>query len=395
MFGRMRRFQLPLTGLLLATLTAPSASAEQTPPRDPARPAEVQAPLLPAELSAQSHEAIRRGLAFLKSTQEPHGGWTARFGPAITAIAAQAFIQSPDYGPHHPVVARAVNHAMSFAQKDGGVYQPGANLANYQTSVVLMMLAARGDPAQRPALERARAFLQSLQFDENESVDPANPWYGGAGYTERKRPDLSNTQMMLDALRQSGLPPSDPTYQKALRFISRCQMFGETNDQPFARGSTDGGFVYSAANEGESKAGARRHEGRQTLRSYGSMTYSGYKSLLYAGLSRDDPRVRAAEAWIRRHWTLEANPNMPARQAKEGLYYYYHVFARALRAAGEPIIEDERGKKHHWRIELCRTLLSLQNRDGSWVNSADRWQEGDASYVTALAALTLQEALRE
>jgi hypothetical protein len=34
----------------------------------------------------------------------------------------------------------------------------------------------------------------------------------------------------------------------------------------------------------------------------------------------------------------------------------------------------------------------LQRDDGSWVNDADRWNEGDPNYVTALAILSLQAA---
>ena len=29
------------------------------------------------------------------------------------------------------------------------------------------------------------------------------------------------------------------------------------------------------------------------------MTYSGLKSMIYAGLTKDDPRVKAAVQWIR------------------------------------------------------------------------------------------------
>lgn len=378
----------------LTTLTFPLVFASGDPPAKPvAQPPAGER--LPADLSDAAHEAIRRGLTFLKSTQEEPGGWTSRFGPGVSAIVTQAFIQSSDYGPKHPVVRRATGYIMSFAKPDGGIYQSEMSLHNYQTSVVLMMLAAADDPAQRDTVAKARDFLKRLQYDESESIDAADPWYGGAGYTDRKRPDLSNTQMMLDALHHSGLPVDDPTYQKALKFISRCQMLDAANDQPFADGATDGGFIYSPANGGESKAGEIEIGGKPRLRSYGSMTYAGFKSMLYAGVDRNDPRVRAAVKWIARNWTLDANPNMPGAQSIEGLYYYYHVFAKAMRAWGEPVIEDDRGVKHNWRVELIRKLLSLQNKDGSWVNSKDRWAENDPNYVTALAILAMQEALRD
>lgn len=352
---------------------------------------------VPDELRREVESAIGRGFDFLKSSQDRAGGWTPKYGPAITALVAHAFAQDARYGRKHPIVRQSVERVLQSRQNDGGIYTPGMNLANYQTSIALMLLAAIDDPAHKPVIAGAQKYLASLQYDEAESVDGSNSWYGGAGYTEKKRPDLSNTQMMVEALHASGLPPSDPVYQKAVTFISRCQNLAATNDQPFAKsGSNDGGFIYSAANEGESKASEEVRElPQRELRSYGTMTYAAFKSLLYAGIDRKDPRVRAAYEWIRKHYTLDGNANMPAAQSKQGLYYYYHVFARALNAWGEPVITDAQGREHPWRVELCRKLLSLQRDDGSWVNEADRWNEGDPNYVTALAILSLQCALRE
>ena len=123
------------------------------------------------------------------------------------------------------------------------------------------------------------------------------------------------------------------------------------------------------------------------------MTYAGFKSLLYAGLKRDDVRVQHAWDWIQRHYTLEHNPNMPEERSREGLYYYYHVFARALQAWGEAEVTDAKGRAHNWREELCTRLVKLQRPDGSWVNDEDRWYEGNPHLVSAYAILALQVAL--
>jgi squalene-hopene/tetraprenyl-beta-curcumene cyclase len=84
---------------------------------------------------------------------------------------------------------------------------------------------------------------------------------------------------------------------------------------------------------------------------------------------------------------------MPGKQSKEGLFYFYHAFARALTAWGEPLLVDEKGRPHDWRAELCDRLISLQRPDGSWVNPQDRWQEGDPHLVTAYAVLALQTTI--
>ena len=348
------------------------------------------------ELAVQSGRAIDKALAFLAAAQQQDGGWTL-FGqsdPAVTSLAAKCFAQSPKYGPEHPIVRRALAFVLTFQQEDGGIYVADAGLRNYYTCVALMALSSAEDGRCAAVVERARAFLVKLQWDEDEGHDSQSTWYGGTGYGRRKRPDLSNTQMMLEALKQSGLPASHPSYKKALVFISRCQMSSHTNDQDFARGADDGGFIYTPAGGGESKAGTAIVNGRPRLRTYGSMTYAGFKSLLYAEVGRDDPRVQHAYDWIRKHYTLDHNPNMPDAKSHEGLYYYYHVFARALAALGEDRIVDGRDQEHNWREDLCRKLLTTARSDGSWVNSADRWYESNPYLVTAYAVLALQTALR-
>ena len=382
-------------------LLAGQTQSDQPEPASKTEPADKieqpgELPRFDSDVRQQAETAIRSGLDFLKATQKPDGGWenVGQSDPAITALAAQCFIQHKDYGPQHPIVRNALKFVLTFKHEDGGIYPEGLGMQNYYTSVCLMALSAAHDPAYQKDIKQAQAFLKKLQWDEGESIDEPNTWYGGAGYGKHKRPDLSNTQMMLEALKQSGLAPDDPAYKKALKFIERCQMSSAVNDQPFARGADDGGFIYTAANNGESKAGTVTTEkGETRLRSYGSMTYAGFKSYLYAGLSKNDPRVQAAFQWIQKYYTLDHNPNMPGQQSLQGLYYYYHVFARALHAWGEPTIKDAQGQVHDWRAELCVKLRTLQNEDGSWVNPSDRWFEGNPHLVTAYSVLSLQTVL--
>ena len=115
------------------------------------------------------------------------------------------------------------------------------------------------------------------------------------------------------------------------------------------------------------------------------MTYAGLKSMIYAGLSADDPRVKAAVKWIKMHYDLKSNPGM----GDQGLYYYYHTFAKTLDAMKQDVFVDQRGVQHDWRAELRAELARRQLPDGSWVNEADRWMEGDPNLVTAYALLAL------
>jgi squalene-hopene/tetraprenyl-beta-curcumene cyclase len=352
-------------------------------------------PTLDLGLRTRTHEAIEKALGYLAASQREDGGWEAfgRSHPAVTALVVKGLIQNENHGPKHPAVRRALAYILRYVQPDGGIYVPGEGMRNYHTSVAVMALAATKDPAHADTVRNAQRFLKKLQWDSGEGHERSSPFFGGQGYGQHKRPDLSNTQLMLEALDQSGLPHDDPVYQKAMVFVGRCQMLGATNDQAFADNSDDGGFVYTPAGGGESKAGTEVVDGRPRLRSYGSMTYAGFKSMLYADLDHDDERVQRAVQWIQRHYTLDHNPNMPQAQSKEGLFYYYHVFARAMLAWGEDAILDASGAPHPWRPELCRKLLSLQRDDGSWVNEQDRWYEGNPDLVTAYAVLSLQTAL--
>ena len=101
---------------------------------------------------------------------------------------------------------------------------------------------------------------------------------------------------MIEALRTIGTSENDPAIQRALEFVSRTQnLDGPHNPLPFAAKNPDGGFYYTPAAGGESQAGTTPEGG---LRSYGSMTYAGLKSMIFAGVTPDDPRVKAAVAWL-------------------------------------------------------------------------------------------------
>lgn len=145
--------------------------------------------------------------------------------------------------------------------------------------------------------------------------------------------------------------------------------------------------------EAEIRAEVTEHwRGTSRLRAYGSMTYAGFKSLIYAGLSRTDPRVEAATAWIARNYTLQENPGL----GTDGMYYYFLTFARALDAWGEVRITnpDVPGEGRNWAADLVDRLSSLQGSDGSFQVLDDRWMEDDRVLITAYALLALRHATR-
>ncbi|MDX2131628.1 MAG: prenyltransferase/squalene oxidase repeat-containing protein [Planctomycetota bacterium] len=509
----------------------------------------------PAPAHPDAAALASRTIEFLRSRQDPaSGGWNVAPGrpvfPAITALVVQGMLAN-GVDPADPAVARGVAFLLSRQQPDGGIYD--SILPSYNTAISLAALARipAPDAKLKDAIARAQTFLKGLQYGEGavtrdgavdaaEAVDRSHPYYGGWGYGNHGRPDMSNTSFAVEALRVSGLPETDPAFRRALVFLQRCQMQHTApdgtviNDSPFAAGSTQGGFIYATSinkdqvgsgqtnageiteslsgppglaarvrltkkegdkpvtltrdevrarvskaiadantpalrtigetcvitfNQGFTGAGGSDFEircgltdeklfgslvaqaftdlsdapvevrkvahwqGESRLRAYGSMTYSGFKSYLYAGLTPTDPRVIAAKDWIRRNYTLDENPGV----GTDGLYYYLLVFARALGATGDDVVmtlpaqdvptarpadgrtpgspatpdssaspgnsaASGQAAPRRWRDDLVARLATLAQPDGSMTPVDDRWMENDPVLISAYALNALGEA---
>lgn len=333
---------------------------------------------------ARYEQVVAKAQNFLASKgQSSDGSFSSFAGPGVTSLITTSLLRT-GRSPQDPAVKKALNYLESFVRKDGGIYQEGSLYRNYETCLAILCFSeANQDGEYQQLLKRADAFVKGIQWDEGESKDKSDLGYGGAGYGKHKRPDLSNTSFLVDALKAGGNDADSEAIQRALVFISRCQnLESEHNTTPFATKNPDGGFYYTAAAGGTSQAGTTTNGG---LRSYGSMTYAGLKSMIYAGVGPEDQRVKAAFGWIKKNYGLDSNPGM----GNAGLFYYYHTFAKALDAMGVDKFEDAAGNSHDWRSELLGELARRQAKDGSWLNDNERWLEGDANLVTGYALLAL------
>lgn len=327
--------------------------------------------------------AKQRALEFLRTAQADDGSWTSPTAPGISGLVTYAMLRS-GAKVDDPAIAKALKHLEGFVQSDGGIYYEKSDHRNYETSITLLAIAeANKDGRYTKLITRARDFLKALQWDDTEGKKESDTEFGGAGYGKSKRPDLSNTTFLIEALKAAGVSNDDPAIKNAILFVSRCQnLETEHNTTPFASKVNDGGFYYTPAAGGSSQAGQTENGG---LRSYASMTYAGLKSMIHAGVKPDDPRVQAAFKWVRKHYTVEENPGM----GQQGLFYYYHTFAKALATMNVGQLEDADGIKHDWRKDLGNHILSQQKENGSWVNKEPRWYEGDPNLTTAYALLAL------
>jgi squalene-hopene/tetraprenyl-beta-curcumene cyclase len=338
------------------------------------------------DLAKTYEETVAKAIQFLGTSQAEDGSYTAANGPGITALVTTGVLRQ-GRAPQDPLVAKSLKYLEGFVQKDGGVYKEGSSHKNYETCLaVLCFKEANKDGRYDKLLANADMFIKGEQWDAEEGKKEADVEFGGAGYGGKKRPDLSNTQFFIDALQATGNGADSEAIKRALVFVSRCQnLETEHNTTPFPAKNPDGGFYYTPAGGGDSMAGKTDEGG---LRSYASMTYAGLKSMLVAGVKPDDPRVKAAQKWIAKHYDLKSNPGM----GEAGLYYYYHTFAKTMATLGQDEFTDAEGKKHAWRAELIQELAARQKPNGSWINEANRWLEGDPNIVTGYALLALSYA---
>ncbi len=380
-----------VTALLLALSL--SVHAEDAPPlRNPAN----------ESVRHEVYAAIIKGLAYLEVLQQEDGSFrnplipaAAPEHPALTALSLIAFHRNPSgNAPFEPILNKGYAFLRSKVQPDGGIYVKG--LSNYNTSVSLMALLNSGDPKDESIILAARKFIGAQQA--TGMLKPETD--GGFGYgptgssPKRQHPDLDNTVITLEAIRTFAQqrPTSelaqgkDLNWQAAIDFISRTQNLTATNKQAWASddAANKGGFVYypGFSNAGETDL----PDGKKALRSYGTMTYAGLLSFIYADLPKDDQRLTAALDWLKKNYTLEENPGL----GRSGLFYYYHLAAKGLASAGVRELTLPDGKKIDWARDLGVKLVGMQNADGSWLNDTARWMEKDPILVTTYCVLALE-----
>lgn len=342
----------------------------------------------------ESEAAINRGLDWLASQQKEDGSWSEGNFPALTALPLWAFSMS-----NHPkkaeVTAKAAKFIMGNVQADGGIYRKipgkGGGLSNYNTALSMIALHSMNDPLYTPVVLKARKFVSASQHFGSDVYE------GGMGYdreTGRSYTDLSDSVIAYEAMRltQSAEDLRDKSearvdldWAAAVRFLERLQ------NKPATGADNAGGFAYRPD---ESKAGTTTNkEGVVVFRSYGSMTYAGLLSLIYADVNKNDPRVQSAFDWSIKHWTLDENPGM----GDEGLYYFYNILTKALAVYGRETIPAKDQSQIAWRDAITKKLVGLQKVDsktgaGYWVNKNNRFWEANDVLVTSYTLIALQVA---
>jgi squalene-hopene/tetraprenyl-beta-curcumene cyclase len=358
----------------LLAIAAASIAQTTGPQNAAAAPAAAStADPLSADVRQRGEAIARKAIDFLRTQQDPAtGGWSVPTEPgrphlpAISSLVLTGMLMQPGLDHRDAHIARGAAYVLSFARDDGGIYD--SMLPVYNTAISISMLTRLNTPEALARIAPGVEFLKRSQWGAPEPVGIAgtgketpavvtadNPNFGGLGYGNRGRPDLSNLAFTIQAWHDAGLPKDDPAFARAITFLQRVQMLEKlpdgtpVNEMAYAKGSTQGGFIYATGEneqttgQGNSWAGMIEEtlsDGTKAsrLRAYGSVTYSGFKSYIYAGLTPTDPRVQAAVNWTRDNYTLAENPGL----GTDGYYYYIALFGRAMKALGRDSIEVTR-----------------------------------------------------
>jgi squalene-hopene/tetraprenyl-beta-curcumene cyclase len=342
--------------------------------------------------------AIDKGLSWLEKNQNTNGFWSTADQPAVTALALNALVGDPgETFKTNGAVKSGYAFLLKNVQPDGGIYHK--ELENYNTSLSLLAFVAAHDSKYDSIIRNARNWLLGQQVDLGEKGKIDNAFDGGVGYGDKgAHSDMNNTYTALEALYyskdfqndKSVVGAKDLNWPAVIHFIQSCQNLPGYNKEPWVSGDEKnrGGFVYEP---NQSKAGSETNAtGKVALRSYGSISYAGLLSYIYADLKRDDPRVVAVMDWLANNFSLEENPGM----GEQGYFYYLQLMTKALTITDVDQIELKNGKKSDWRKEVAMKLINLQKADGSWANENGRWWEKDPALVTSYAVMSLERIYR-
>ena len=339
---------------------------------------------------------LARAASYLWIQQANDGGWHShtygllRSGQAMTPFVLEALLDVPD--SVYPAPAAKIDAALAFikshTQADGALGMSDPDLADYPNYATALAVAAMSR-VRRPGWETQAAsmiaYLRGQQFTEQNGWRREDPAYGawGMGGMPHKPPvtghvDLSMTRYVMEGLRASGVPVSDPAFAWARVFVERCQNF-----DPEHPDHADGGFFFSTTEFDLNKAGQQGDH----FRSYGTSTADGILALLACGAALNDPRVAAAQRWLT---TNHRNMDVPGfigeayKRWPHGLAFYY---ASASMQAFRALHVDPGGA-------VAQSLVATQRRDGSWANPENLVKEDDPLIATAFAVRALAEASR-
>ena len=234
--------------------------------------------------SEQVERAIREGVRFLKSQQQPDGSWTeaeAQVKTGTTSLVTLALLTAGEK-VDSPTIQAALEHLRGFG--------PEQLHNTYAIGLQTMAFAAA-----EPERDRLR-LLANVNWLEKAQLKPGDraPWPGTWTYSENKSQpgDHSNTQyalLGLNAASETGVVVKPEVWALSRAHFERYQ-------------GHDGGWAYTPRNSP----------------STGSMTYVNHHAVLVAADVKDDPVV-ADEIDIGTEGALHIGRPVPHGPADRGM----------------------------------------------------------------------------
>src|SRR5262249_12659141 len=148
--------------------------------------------------------------------------------PGLTALVVAALLRNGVPGDN-TVIKKSMKYLEGDIKEDGGVYERG--FGNYMTCLAIWAFKQMSARVKyNTIIANATEYVKGLQ----DNSDPKDVKFGGVGYDGKTRPDLSNTNYMVEGLLAAGVSKDDPAIKHALVYVSRCQNYkSEFNEEAF------------------------------------------------------------------------------------------------------------------------------------------------------------------
>ncbi len=395
----------------------------------------VKLDLRALDLGAVLNACLEAGARWLAERQDSKGSWRRTEGQEpeapITSLAVRALAGLPaDRRPGlADPTARGLAWLLALQSRGGAIVGDPLRIhfRNYTTALTLQSAAlVSATDARQPEETYAKArqamvdYLVTAQFGASEGSysdfdfrhggwnyhDPldgaALPQTGprplgsagmlppGQGQGTLVRADISVASYVAEGLARGGLPADSPVWGRLRLYLHRTQNLSDPAASMDKQSLLDGGFAFSPR---EGKAGRTDFpDGDIVFRPYGSSTADGLRTLLRAGLTREDAPVRLAAEWLALHFTVTKNPNFSDTirvPFDRGIYFYYLAsLADALASYGQvPLTAG--AETLDWPRDIVLRLAVLQGEDGAWRNQESVMNEDDPVIATAFALIAL------
>ncbi len=327
-------------------------------------PAQAQ----PATIDAAAvQQAIDRGIAYLRSTQNPRGGWKEYSGQScgLTSLTTLALLTA-GVPPDDPTIAKAIAYLRAIEASE-----------TYSVALQTLVFCQVGAPADLARIRRNVAWLEKEQMTVAETNESrAGGWGYGSG---RGGGDPSNSQFALLALQaaeERDVPVSGKVYSLADEYWRSRQTaagaWGYGAGAPPTGSMTCAGIASVVICRGRLGTGSSRVDGTQ---------------IVCCGGQEDarDP-VEAGLRWLGDRFSVQINPG---NSGSSTLYYYLYAMERVGRMTGRRFIGG-----HDWYREGAQRLIELQDQfQGFW--SGVGFAEDDRNVTTSFALLFLAKGKRQ